>query len=312
MYVYFSIFLTAILLCCTLNHWRRLKIVKKVCSMSSHEKCQLLNEIISPFGYWYLPCQDLFVSTFDAWQRDFGYTYSYDRFAPYFNMVIDSEPVYFHYHNRTWLVEFWKGQYGINTGAEIGIYCTDTIVPPSQRKRELFHTVADGDIPTFSIKLHRYMSGNEKEIAILSIPHWWLAVFRMGCFSHPSDLFAELCIKFPDCDMADAFAEALISLGYHEGSFKICDNCICLHYESPITPAPCGSFTRLVRQFALWENRFFCRLYQFITRPFCSTSDRLVYLYFYLPFVFRRCLRLRRAKKYLRYRKCCRRKGGKE
>ena len=42
--------------------------------------------------------------------------------APRFQMVFDALPVYFDYQKKTWLIEFWKGQYGINTGAEIGIY----------------------------------------------------------------------------------------------------------------------------------------------------------------------------------------------
>ena len=37
-------------------------------------------------------------------------------------MIIDAYPVYFDYQDKTWMIEFWRGQYGINTGAEIGVY----------------------------------------------------------------------------------------------------------------------------------------------------------------------------------------------
>lgn len=40
-------------------------------------------------------------------------------------MKIDCEPIYFQYDGRRWLIEFWKGQYGITTGAEVGVYVTD-------------------------------------------------------------------------------------------------------------------------------------------------------------------------------------------
>lgn len=276
--------------------------------MPTQEKYQLLNETIRPFGYRYLSPEDIFISTFDAWQREFGYTYSYDRAAPYFNMVFDCEPIYFTYQDRTWLVEFWKGQYGINTGAEAGIYCADTIVPPSQRKRELFHTVKDEDIPVFSIRFQRHTAGRMEELACLSVPHWWLAIFRMGCFSYPADLFTEFCIKFPKCDMADAFVDALITLGYPECAFKACGARICLYFKSPLTIAPDSRFTRFIRELAQWESRILCQLYLFVTRHFCATSDRLIYLYFYLPFVFRRCLCLGRAKKCPHYRRHCKRK----
>lgn len=263
--------------------------------MSQTEKCQLLNELVRPFGYQYLPHQDIFFSTFDAWQRKFGYMHSYDCYAPYFNMVFDSEPVYFNYNNRTWLVEFWKGQYGINTGAEIGIYCADGLVAPEARNHTFFHTISDEDIPHFAMNIKR----NGQELANLSMPHWWLAAFRIGCFSVPDNLCASFCICFPECCMMQAFADALIQLGYDECSMQIHGSCICFSYRTPSTPISCRFYSKSIRYLILKKNHFFCRLYLLITRPFCCTPDRLLFLYFYLPSVFRHCLRLRRHKKHL-------------
>lgn len=64
----------------------------------------------------------------DAWQKAFGYLDAYNRAAPYLSMVFDSYPIYFDYEGRTWLVQIWKGQYGICTGCEIGLYYADGIV----------------------------------------------------------------------------------------------------------------------------------------------------------------------------------------
>lgn len=297
MYIFFSIFFIIALFCFLWNHHRKTCIIKKVCSMTSTEKSQFLNELIEPLGYQYLPCQDIFYSTFDAWQREFGYTRSYDCLAPFFNMVFDSEPVYFNYNNRTWLIELWKGQYGINTGAEIGIYCTDSIIPPEKRKRQFFHTVSNEDVPVFSMNLKRNTKHENQDITDLTMTHWWLAAFRMGCFSRPSNLRTDFCICFPDCGMVHAFADALILLGYDACSLKICGSRISFSYRAPMTPAPCRLLTIPVRCLAQWKNRFFCRLYLIVTRPFCCTADRLLYLYFYLPFIFRRCLRLHRCRK---------------
>ncbi|MDO4311887.1 MAG: DUF4474 domain-containing protein [Eubacteriales bacterium] len=274
--------------------------------MPSRERCQLLNKIIHPFGYQYFPCEDVFVSTFDAWQREFGYAYSYDRLAPYFNMVFDSEPVYFNYKNRTWLIEFWKGQYGINTGAEIGIYCADEIVPVHHRKRELFHTVSDEDIPVFSMALYRRSAVGGEELLNLSMSHWWLAGFCMGSFSNPDELYADICIQFPNCDMLCAFTDALIELGYDDCSLRICGSRICFSYQTALTPDSRCFITSLVRQTAQWKNNLFCRIYLLAARPFCSTADRLIYLYFYAPLIFRRCLRLRKIRKHPHHRQ----KGG--
>lgn len=297
MYLFFSIFLLLALLFLLYVRRRRACMRKKVCCIPQAKKYQLLNELIQPFGYQYLACEDIFYTTFDAWQRKFGYRYSYDCFAPFFNMVFDCEPIYFDYDNRTWLIELWKGQYGINTGAEIGIYCADSIVPPRKRKRTQFHTIENEDIPNFTMNLRRVGQPKEADIASLAMPHWWLAAFQMGRFSHPGNLCADFCIHFPECAMAYAFADALSKLGYDACFLHLCDSCVCLTFKAPYTPIPCRFLSILIRCLAQWENYFFCRLYRMVTRPFCCTVDRLLFLYFYLPFIFRHCLRLRRYRK---------------
>lgn len=298
MYIFFSIFILFALVCLICSHYRKNCIIKKVCTMTPKEKCQLLNELTEPLGYQYIPCQDIFLSTLDAWQREFGYTRKFDCLAPCFNMVFDSEPVYFDYDGRTWLLEFWKGQYGINTGAEIGIYCADQIVPPEKRNNEYFHTIPDDQLPLFFMNLYRSDRGDATTIANVSMAHWWLASFRMGCFSQPCNLCANFCIDFVDRGMMCAFADALISLGYNPCCLQINGSCICFSYQTPLTPNTCCCFTKLISGIVQRKNRLFCKLYQFITRPFQCTADRLLYLYFYLPVIFRRCLRLRRYRKH--------------
>ena len=67
--------------------------------------------------------QDIIFSRMNAWQRDFGYAYVYDFVAPAtINAIIDCEPFFFRYNNKDWMIELWKGQYGFETGAEIGVY----------------------------------------------------------------------------------------------------------------------------------------------------------------------------------------------
>ncbi len=294
MYIFFGVFILFALVCLIFNHHRKSCIINKVCTMTPTEKCQLLNELTVPLGYQYIPCQDIFISTLDAWQREFGYTRKFDCLAPCFNMIFDSEPVYFDYDGRTWLIELWKGQYGINTGAEIGIYCADRIVPPEKRKDEYFHTIPDDQLPLFFMNLYRTDRIDATTIANVSMAHWWLAAFRMGCFSQPCNLCANFCIDFVDHCMMCAFADALISLGYDPCCLEINGSCICFSYGIPLTPNTCSCITKWIRGIVQRKNRLFCKLYRFITRPFQCTEDRLLYLYFYLPVVFRRCLRLRR------------------
>lgn len=260
--------------------------------MTLDEKCSELNYLIEPFGYHYDTCQDIFTSTQDAWQKEFGYTGLYDELAHHFNMVFDSEPIYFNYNNKTWLLEFWKGQYGINTGGEIGIYYSETIVPKEEWKNALFYGVSKEDMLEFSIRLYH----KENSLVQYSNRHWWLTVFCMGKYSRPKDLSMEISITFPDCEMMNAFVGSLIDHGYSPCDLYICGLQVSFVFRSS-NKCYYSLFKKINRAFAQWKNRWFCRIYLFFTRPFSTSLDRLLYLYFYLPFAFRRMIQIRRFKK---------------
>ena len=110
MYIALVILLLLALLGMLFGHFRRKKIICKIRSMDKGRKCSLLEELSEPFGYVFHCCCGYFSSTVDAWQKAAGYTWLYDFMAPRFQMVFDSLPVYFNYCDRTWLIEFWKGQ----------------------------------------------------------------------------------------------------------------------------------------------------------------------------------------------------------
>lgn len=164
--------------------WRREKCKRMVRCMSEEEKCHKLNELAEPFGFFYEPSQEIFVGRIDAWQRKEGYERLYDKLAAKFHMVMDSFPVYFDYKDKTWLIEFWKGQYGINTGAEAGVYHTNRPVAPEQRKHVHYNAVSDREMPLIGI----YLKRRGEKLFSLKQYHWWLAAFRMGMFSQPSEL----------------------------------------------------------------------------------------------------------------------------
>lgn len=269
-------------------HWRKKKILCKLCKMSPRHKCRLLNRLVEPLGYWYDPKQDIFSSTRDAWQKIYGYGEIYNQAAPFFNMIFESQPVYFNYDGKTWLIEFWKGQYGINTGSEAGIYRADSIVPPAAQNRTLFHAVEENEY----LELFTRLRKNDCPVASLREYHWWLTIFSMGTFSRPEDLSVDISIRFPDLDMRDAFLDAILMEGYELEDFYICYTTVSFTFRSAHRHL-CflkQLYCHLVQQ----KNRLFCRLYCFVTRPCDNTCDKLLYLYYYLPFVFRRMLRLHR------------------
>lgn len=258
--------------------------------MCTDDKCRLLNELIEPFGYTYLPSQDLFSSQLDSWQRSFGYGSLYDNAAYRFGMIFDSLPVYFDYNHKTWLIEFWKGQYGINTGAEAGIYYADRILDKKDYDTTIFQSVSNPDMPVFSFQLFR----NETLIAELSAQHWWLTAFSLGLFSEPEDLSLKIGVTLRNRNMRNAFVEGLIRAGYHQNEIRISCNTVIFCFTKSLSAA--NRLTRLRIRLAQWKNHFWCHVYLQITKPFCRSLDRILYLYYFLPFCFRRILHIRKDK----------------
>lgn len=291
MYILLFILLLVAILFLLIFHWRKKKIIREICCMSSYYKCHLLNDLAKPFGYCYMSQKEIFTSTQDAWQKQYGYGKIYDRMAPFFNMIFDCQPVYFDYDGKTWLIEFWKGQYGINTGSEIGIYHADAIVPPGIRKRTIFHAATEEEY----LFMNTELCERGRPLSDLGASHWWLTQFLPGHFSSPKNLTLEITIRFPDTEMRDAFLDALTLKGYdinHIGIFfTTVSFCFCS------SPRQKCFLKKIYRSYVQLKNRLFCKLYQFVTRPFENTCDKVLYLYYYLPFVFRRMLRLHRFKK---------------
>lgn len=302
-YLLLALFVIALLFSC-LFYFRKRKIICKIKCMGKCDKCALIDELTKPFGYYFHCGMGFFSSSLDAWQRNAGYTYLYDYVAPRFQMVFDALPVYFDYHGRTWMIEFWKGQYGINSGAEIGIYHADRIIPEEAYKTTLFECAEEGELLDASFLLYNH----EGDYLRTAQKHWWLTAFVPGCFSKPSDLHMEISLTFPNKEMLSAFIQGMYQTGYSSQDFIIRGLTLTFTFRG-IKDAKYNLITRIRRRFSQWENKLFCRLYLWITRPFGSPEDRILYLYYYLPVCFRKTLRLHRFhKRCHRQRRCMRRR----
>ncbi|MBQ8802140.1 MAG: DUF4474 domain-containing protein [Tyzzerella sp.] len=259
----------------------------KINELNVNEKDEILDRLGEPFGYAYEPNQDIFVSRRDAPQKLFGYTTAYDLSAPYFNMIFDYETIYFDYNNRTWLVEMWKGQYGINSGCELGIYYADEIISPEEYDTTLFKAVESNDMLLISLKLNRHLSQKKSGYARLGQiqkRHWWPTIFKMGTFSKPEQLFVNTSIRFKDRTMLhsfmESFAETLPSTFY-----KI--NGLTVYFTFSKSLRSYSAFKKMVRRIALASCHMLCNWFNYLTRPFSNSGDKLLYLYYYLPFLIR-------------------------
>lgn len=298
MYFLFGIFVIICIIFLCLNIYRKKCIIRKICQMDFCQKVCLLNDILAPFGFCYQEREDIVVTATDAWQRKFGYQTLYDRTAHSFQMVFDCEPVYFYYEGRTYRIELWKGQYGINIGGEVGIYYAEGILPPEKFDGVRFQSVSDEDMLMIDMTLcHR-----GQELFEFSHKHWWLAGFCTGKYCEPGDLAMKVSITFQNYDMMRCFVDSLVNMGYQKCDIAVCNLTVTVVFGCPHAHQPrcCCSW---MARFSQWKNRIFCRIYLFFTRRFSCTLDRILYLYFFLPSFFRKMFRGKRNR-----RQKCRRK----
>ncbi len=182
-----------------------------------------LAELVYAAGFLYDPSQDIIYSRlYPEIQRELGYCQEYDNIAAALYTIIDCEPIYFTFEEKDWLIEFWKGQYFLETGAEIGIYNRPT--GKSELKDQFvgkfFPCVNDDDFLTMSFVLKKdgveiCERGPEK--------HWWLTGFKWGEFTQdPStELTMDIAITLKDADMTTLFLQGLKDLGYIEPNVSV-------------------------------------------------------------------------------------------
>lgn len=272
-YVFLGIFIFIILIFLICYFFRKRWAIRKVKCMSDEEKLCTVNSFLEPFGFEFDLNEDIVISKNDAWQRNFGYMNIYDKKAPLFNMVFDALPVCFNYDCKNYRIEFWKGQYGLTTGAEIGIYIQDG--------KDFYRAAKDTERLDMSFTLIKNC-----KLFYRSLCSWWLTGFDVGNFSRPKDLKMNVCIKFPCEEMKNAFVKALINTGYSKGNIEICDNIVCFSYCCPSNYKP--NFThRIIKCIAQIFNFINCHIYMKFTKPFNRTLDKLTYLRFMFPCLYK-------------------------
>lgn len=270
--------------------------MKKIRQMSSPEKFRLLNKLTAPFGLSLDSSQGILTTRTDPWQKKFGCGEFYDRGALAMQMVFDREPVYFNHRGKTWLVDLWKGQYGISTGAEAGIYHSFSIVPPSLRQQTTFQVLGEEEMLPIGLRL----TNSGTPLFTLEQTHWLLGGFVPGTCTLPEDLTLEVTLAFPEESVSLAFIQALMTLGYKKEDILTYDKTVQFSFTKPKS-TPSITWDSWLQSYVLWKGELFCRLYTWITRPFSDTQDRLLYMYLLLPLICPRILSIRRMKK--RYRR---------
>ena len=156
-------------------------------------------------GYLFNSAGDFFFTADDPWQRNYGYNEAFDVAAPFVSIYMDTMRAKFRYGNKDWMIQFWKGQYGLAfVGSEIGVY-----TKPLDRAAEHYDAANDDDALYMACTCYR-----DGEIIFSREygKYWWCTGFipgQLDNFSDRSELAVKCRITMKDSNMLLAFCNAL-------------------------------------------------------------------------------------------------------
>lgn len=196
-----------------------------------------LQAALTAAGYAYDQEQQVYYSTLEPWQRHFGFGDIYDDAAAYANMRYTTLKADFEYDGLLWRLQWWKGQYGILEGAELGVYTKD---PNSTSD---FYDCADNDhLIDMSFEYYRTGSDFKKDNMLFyrhEEPHWWLTGFKVGYVANNNSSASVVVAKLKAYDeaMANGIESGLRRLTDKNGT-KVAGF---VEY-GPSTPAKCYDY----------------------------------------------------------------------
>ena len=128
----------------------------------------------------------------------------------------DTIRVFFNYGGKDWLIQLWKGQYGlVLLGGEVGVYNR----PQGSADSTHFNCASDAERLPISLKV---TNGNKVLFDRPARPSWWMTGFvpgqlGVGMFvgsSELSKLTETTTITFKDEEMTKAFIKGLGYVSY--------------------------------------------------------------------------------------------------
>ncbi len=168
-------------------------------------------------GFGYSTKDKCFYATGNAWQRDYGYNELYDKTSQFIAISYDTINVYFPYKNKDWMIQFWKGQYGMMLlGAEIGVYNRSMKASENDTGINHYNAVADKERLPISLTLYQ----NDKVLfSRAQKENWWQTGFVPGQLGvtggvlvgsqYTKQLKVTTAITLDDAEMTAAFVEGL-------------------------------------------------------------------------------------------------------
>lgn len=161
----------------------------------------------------------------DCWQDDYGFGRAYDLVAPYILLEYDYVRVFFTYEDKDWMIQLWKGQYGLLFyGSEMGIYTKD-----HSDEEDTITTFYDSASKEDWLKMEMTLYHDngfgtyEREFSREYDEYWWCTGFKGGHLrrEEPADELRMVSrITLKDEEMTKLFVEGLKDCGFSQGSDK--------------------------------------------------------------------------------------------
>lgn len=241
------------------------------------------------YGLIYNIKYDFFTNTNSCKKRIFGACRLYDESAAPLGIVVDIENIYFDYNNKHWLIQLQKGQYGLSSGGEIGVY--QTSLDPIFISGYFFGSYYESNSDEEALLISYSIMKNNDIFLTRKSSSWCINSFRLGSFSEPDDLTMHIRITFPTSGMCQSFYDALIDLGYEAKEITTQHNTIYFVYEEPKSPQP---LTRnILTTYIMQKNNFaYITAYEYITQDYTNTFSKLAYLKNYFPEMYQEIIKI--------------------
>lgn len=172
----------------------------------------------------------------EAWQYNFGFGKIYDFVSPYILLEYDYIRVFFTYEGKDWMLQMWKGQYGlVFYGGEIGIY-TREHTDEGINEWTFFECPAEEDWLNMEMTLwHEQLDGTwNREFTREYDKYWWCTGFKNGHLrqEEPADeLRLTGRITFKDAEMTKLVADGLAECGFAVSDSKDAMGVDSIHVE---------------------------------------------------------------------------------
>jgi len=145
---------------------------------------------------------------------------SYGEPPHYVQMVYYTVRVKFQYAGQDWMIQMWKGRYGlVMMGCEIAV-----LKKPIEQPAEHYWPASESEELAISMDVYQQnmQTGNTKHLFTRSANSaWWFNGFTAGSFieyNKKSEIILVGTITFPEQEMLKAFEESLIKIGFKSGT----------------------------------------------------------------------------------------------